>query len=100
MELYGVFLASLIFFNIALAYHRHHLDKRTSPEESLTLPVIDSNNAGKKFAWEYFSLYSMVMAADWLQVRGFVSVSCNSESTPSNKLSLSLGTVHVHPLQG
>ncbi|KAK3714457.1 hypothetical protein LTR37_007763 [Vermiconidia calcicola] len=67
MELYGVYLAALVLFNVALAYHRHQFDHNEAPQESLALSAGDGKSAGTKFKWEYFSLYSIVMAADWLQ---------------------------------
>ena len=68
MELYGVYLAALVLFNVALAYHRHQFDQNGGPQESLALPAGDGKSVATKFKWEYFSLYSIVMAADWLQV--------------------------------
>ncbi|KAK3684624.1 hypothetical protein LTR37_020088 [Vermiconidia calcicola] len=67
MELYGVYLAALVLFNVALAYHRHQFDQNGGPQESLALPAGDGKSVATKFKWEYFSLYSIVMAADWLQ---------------------------------
>lgn len=69
MELYGIYFAALVCFNIALAYHRHQTDKNASAKESLALPSGDSKAVATKFKREYFSLYALVMAADWLQVR-------------------------------
>jgi hypothetical protein len=69
MEPYGVYLVALGFLNIALAYHRHHAQKQEILEESLALPSGENMAAATKFKWEYFTLYSLVMAADWLQVR-------------------------------
>ena len=68
MEPYGVYLVALGFLNVALAYHRHHAQKQEILEESLALPSGENKAAATKFKWEYFTLYSLVMAADWLQV--------------------------------
>ena len=68
MEPYIAYLLALAVLNIALGYHRYHAHKQDAPEESLALPSSESNSAAFKFRREYFSLYTLVMAADWLQV--------------------------------
>ena len=68
MELYNFYLASLVLLNVALAYHRHRNDKDSKGEEILALPAGDSGKEAKRYQWEYFGLYALVMAADWLQV--------------------------------
>jgi len=78
MELYGIYFAALILFNAALAFHRHQSDKNASAKESLALPSGDSRDSkavATKFKREYFGLYALVMAADWLQVRSSVQIS-------------------------
>ncbi|KAK5168192.1 uncharacterized protein LTR77_006761 [Saxophila tyrrhenica] len=67
MELYGIYFAALVCFNIALAAHRHQTDKHAPLQETLALPSSDSKGAASKFKREYFGLYALVMAADWLQ---------------------------------
>ena len=69
MEPYGIYLVALGFLNVALAYYRHQAQKQETLEESIALPNGENKAAATKFKWEYFSLYSLVMAADWLQVR-------------------------------
>ena len=68
MELYSIYLTALVLFNIALAYHRYQSEKHETQGESLALPAGDSKSAATRFKWEYFGLYSLVVAADWLQV--------------------------------
>ena len=68
MEPYTAYLLALAFLNIALAYYRYHAHKKGTPEESLALPSDKNKSAAAKFKLEYFSLYALVMAADWLQV--------------------------------
>ena len=68
MESYGVYLIALSLLNIALAFHRYLAQKEEATEESLALPSNENKAAATRFKWEYFSLYSLVMAADWLQV--------------------------------
>ena len=68
MELYGVYLTALVFVNVLLAYHRHRNDKIVESKESLALPVGDGKAAASRFKWDYFSVYGLVVAADWLQV--------------------------------
>lgn len=68
MEPYIVYLAALGLLNAALAYHQYHAQKQDPAEESLALPGDDSKAAATKFKWDYFSLYALAMAADWLQV--------------------------------
>ena len=63
-----MYLIALAFLNIALAYHRYNAQKQEASEESLALPSDENKAAATKFKWEYFSLYGLVMAADWLQV--------------------------------
>ena len=68
METYTVYLVALVFLNIALAYHRYNAQKHETSEETLALPNDEYKAAATKFKWEYFSLYGLAMAADWLQV--------------------------------
>lgn len=68
MELYGIYFAALALFNAALAHHRHQAAKKDVSKETLSLPAGDGKVLATKFQWEYFSLYGMVMVADWLQV--------------------------------
>ena len=84
MELYRTYLAALVMFNFALAYHRHHLDKDGVKEESLALPTDDGKTAARQFKWQYFGLYSMVMTADWLQVSRRENLRY-TQITPANK---------------
>lgn len=69
MEPYGIYLVALGILNGALLYHRFHAEKQETVEDSLALPSGENKAAATRFKWEYFSLYSLVMAADWLQVR-------------------------------
>lgn len=69
MEPYIVYLSALAFLNVALAYHQYGAQKQETHEESLALPSGEDKAAAAKFKLEYFSLYCLVMAADWLQVR-------------------------------
>lgn len=68
MESYAVYFAALVCFSAALAYHRHQTNKNDAGKESLGLPSGSDKTAADKFKWTYFALYSLVMAADWLQV--------------------------------
>lgn len=67
MEQYAIYFAALLFFNAALTYHRRQVDKHAAAQESLTLPSSENLIAATRFKWEYFSLWTLVMAADWLQ---------------------------------
>lgn len=67
MEPYTIYLLALAILNSALAYHRYHAHEEDESEESLALPS-ENKAAAAKFKLEYFSLYALVMAADWLQV--------------------------------
>ena len=68
MEIYGLYFAGLVLFNIVLSYHRHSVNKNSSPKESLALPYGDGKHAATRFQREYFLVYALVVAADWLQV--------------------------------
>ena len=69
MELYGIYFAALVSFNVALALYRHQSDKHVSQHETLALPAGDSKASAMKFKKEFFTWYCLVVAADWLQVR-------------------------------
>ena len=68
MERYAVYFVALVCFNVALAYHRHQSNKHASTKDTLALPSGDNKSAAEKFKWTYFAMYSLVMAAEWLQV--------------------------------
>lgn len=67
MELYTFSFGALALVSIALAYHRHRAD-RNEKKETLALPAGDGKAAASKFQLEYFGVYGLVVAADWLQV--------------------------------
>ena len=69
MELYNIYFLALVSFCGALAYHRHHVEKNADRMESLALPMSHDKIAATKFKRDYFSVYGLVVAADWLQVR-------------------------------
>ena len=69
MELYGIYFVALALINVAFAYHRNRVEKTTEHKESLALPSGDGKAASARFKWDYFSIYGLVVAADWLQVR-------------------------------
>jgi hypothetical protein len=69
MEPYGIYLVALGLLNVALAYYRRQAQKQETLEESIALSNGENKAEAVKFKWEFFSLYSLVMAADWLQVR-------------------------------
>jgi hypothetical protein len=96
MEPYAVYLVALAFLSIALAYHRYNTQKQEVSEESLALPNDGNESAATKFKWEYFSLYGLVMAADWLQVsqRLICWIEISSELT----VSPFLGTIYVYSI--
>ena len=68
MELYNAYFGILVLISVALAYHRHKVDKHAPTTESLSLHAGDGKAAANKFKKEYFSVYALVVAADWLQV--------------------------------
>lgn len=69
MELYNFYFGALALVSVALAYRGHRGEKRgTADAESLALPAGDDKGVGKKFQMEYFGVYGLVVAADWLQV--------------------------------
>lgn len=74
MEQYNIYLLALIALNAGLAYYRHQSEKNAEPKETLALPLGDGKGAATKFKWEYFSVYALVVAADWLQVSLRVAV--------------------------
>lgn len=68
---YGANFAALALFNAALYYHQDRNEEHEAAEESIALPKENGQTAASKFKWEYFGPYSLVMAADWLQVRPY-----------------------------
>ena len=96
MEFYGIFFASLIIFNAALAYHRHQQSSfdKIEEEETLALPKDEvSKQDVKNFKTMYFGVYILVMAADWLQVR------TDLDTLERISTYICTGTLHLHPLQ-
>ena len=69
MDTYSVYFVVLVVANIALAYHRHHAGRKESPKETLSLAAEDDKLAASRFKKEYFTVYALVLMADWLQVR-------------------------------
>lgn len=67
MELYTFYFGVLALVSIGLAYH-HHTADQDETKESLSLPAGDGKAAARKFKLEYFGVYGLVVAADWLQV--------------------------------
>lgn len=68
MELYAWYFGVLALVSTAFAYHRHRADQNDT-KESLALPAGDGKAAANKFKIEYFSVYGLVVMADWLQVQ-------------------------------
>lgn len=97
MVLYGVDLVALAFLNIALAYHQYIAHKQEPAEESLALPSGEDKAAAARFKWEYFSLYGLVMAADWLQVS---QQTTNNSIQHQAKPCLLPGSFYVYLVQG
>ena len=73
MELYTLYFGILAIVSIALAYHRHRAEKKET-KDSLALPSGDGKTEANKFKLEYFGVYGLVVAADWLQVTDISSI--------------------------
>lgn len=78
MEQYGFYFGALALLSFALAYQHHRADKRAATE-TLTLPAGDGKALAREFQLEYFGVYGLVVAADWLQVCSSVAESQRKE---------------------
>lgn len=70
MELYALYFACLALINAAIAYSRQKETKHDGPNsETIALPSgVAGKQEAKRFKLQYFTVYALVMAADWLQV--------------------------------
>ncbi|SMQ50736.1 unnamed protein product [Zymoseptoria tritici ST99CH_3D7] len=84
MELYALYFAILALFNAAFAHHRHTKSSkrplaesssaRDDEEEDLSLPIGEADlRSARNFKLTYFGVYTLVMAADWLQASTHLS---------------------------
>lgn len=93
MEQYTVYFGALALISIAMAYKRHRAEK-DEVRESLAFPAGEGQATANKFKMEFFGVWVLVVAADWLQVR---SQACN---VASGETDIASGPLHVHTLQG
>ena len=68
MEQYTLYLGALVLVNIAIAYFGRRKEAKTAADETLALPSISGKDGASKFKKDYFCVYALVVAADWLQV--------------------------------
>lgn len=74
MEPYALYFLCLSLFVAGLAYHQKGQDR---DEEDLTLALpkdVSKQAEARRFKREYFTVYFLVVSADWIQVSRLLAI--------------------------